>query len=187
MSLFKKEEVFLYNMEEWVLVEEGSEEHFVKKAVLFGYSTLCLVYTKKPKKLYLSENILLRTYLKSHPSKDGYLELGTSLKQLSKKITHLILNEFDSENDFVHQRRSGINHVFMKQCKDQNTTLLLAYAPLQELSVEEQAKIIGRMKQNVMLAKKYGVTYELVSYANDCRYMRSTRDVAAFKRILEQH
>lgn len=171
-------------MRDIVYVSEGSEGQFVERAVALGYEELTCIYTKRPKKAYSSDLIKITSGLVNQKGYGDNLVLGTSLSKISKDTTLLVDNEFDTEKDFVHQRRSGLNHVQMKVCKQYGVTLLFDCASLRKLSQEKMTVIIGRMKQNAKLAKKYGVPFEVVSCAHETHEMRHAKDVAAFTRTL---
>lgn len=171
-------------MRDFVYVQEGQEEAFVERALLLGYDELVFVYEKQPKKPFLTEKIKICPLIKNKKTNEGYFVLGTSLTTLPKSTTHLVANEFETEKDFVHQRRSGLNHVVLKSCQEKNVVVLFAFAPLQSMNSLEQSTILGRMKQNALLCKKYKVPLALTSLATTPQEMRHAKDVQALSRSL---
>ncbi len=171
-------------MRDIVHVKEGEESPFIERALALGYEELVFLYRKLPKKSISHKKLTIKSALLGKKGADENIVLGTSLLQLSKGVTMLADNEFDVEKDFVHQRRSGLNHVILKECKKKNIGLLFNLSKLRNQPLDRVSQVIGRMKQNAKLAKKYGVSYELVSFAQTPLEMRAAKDVAAMKRTL---
>lgn len=171
-------------MKDVVYVEEGKETPFIEAAIALGYSELVLVYRRSIKKCPVHEGIILRSALVDKKGNDEYIALGTSLSVIPKGVTYLLDNEFDEEKDFVHQRRSGLNHIQLKECKKKGIVVLFNLSKLRKQAPKRVSTIIGRMKQNVLLAKKYGVECALVSMASDVGEMRHAKDVDALKRVI---
>jgi hypothetical protein len=171
-------------MREIVYVTQENQDRFIEKAISLGYEEITLIYEKKPQNIPTHSQIKIKTGLIEKKGFDEILLLGTSISALPKKATLLVNNEFDTEKDFVHQRRSGLNHVFIKECKKKNITLLLNISKLRSLPLEKQGIILGRMKQNAKLARKYGVSFEVVSMARNVEEIRSRGDMQRFKQEL---
>ncbi|MCA9477620.1 MAG: hypothetical protein KC535_00550 [Nanoarchaeota archaeon] len=171
-------------MRDFVYVDEGKEAPFLDQAKTFGYEELILIYKKKPKQTPKDEKLSLLTALVNQKGNDLHIVLGTSLTQVPKNAHFLVDNEFDEEKDFVHQRRSGLNHVMLKECKQKGVIILFNLSKLRKQPEERISLILGRMKQNAQLCKKYGVPFELVSLADEASAMRHAKDISAMKRAL---
>lgn len=170
-------------MRDIVQVQEGNEKPFIERAIALKYDEITLIYTRKPRNEVSDSRILLKTGLIEKKGFGENISLGTSLTNISKGTTMLVNNEFDQEKDFVHQRRSGLNHVWIKECKKQNITVLFNFSKLQKQPLERVSVVMGRMMQNAKLCKKYGVNFELVSFTDSIISMRHSKDVAAMKRL----
>ncbi|MGE0793661.1 MAG: hypothetical protein AB7V77_05785, partial [Candidatus Woesearchaeota archaeon] len=168
-------------MQDFVIVSEGLEEKFILRAKELGYDSLILLYKySKGAKLpsFSSDFVKTGWFLDANVEKDfsGYeivVALGTKFIRLPKGVSHVVMNEFEPEKDFIHQRRSGLNHVFLNDFKGK---VLFAFSSLQNLNLERQSQIIGRFMQNVNLTSNWSV----VSLASDVSEMRDYFDVKAF-------
>lgn len=171
-------------MREIVYVREGDEQPFIDAAIALQYTELIFIYHRKTQKKPVSDKIIIKSALIEKKGNDEYISLGTSLSSISKNTTMLVNNEFDAEKDFVHQRRSGLNHVWVKECKKKNIVILFNLSELRKHPVQQMSTIIGRMKQNAKLCKKYGVEFSLVSFGENVSDLRDAKDVAAMKRAI---
>lgn len=195
-------------MQEFVIAN-GNERELILRAKELGWDSIVLLFSYKkgivlPK--FSEENVKVGIFLDKKVNGDfsGYgvvVALGTSFDVLSKGVTHVVMNEFEVEKDFIHQRRSGLNHVFLKDFKGE---VLFAYAPVQSFGrewgagrqgaagqnadylVSRQSQVIGRMMQNIKLCRKFKVEYSMCSFGSDVSCLRDVGDVKAFSRELEK-
>ncbi len=187
-------------MEDMVLVDFGKESEFIENARFLGLETLYLVYKGKnkskltidvKKELKKSSKVKLKFLLLLEDEKnlkkgvfDGIVELGTSKTVLSRGINYVYGNEYADEKDAIHQRRSGLNHVILKEMIKKGVTVIFDYGSLRSLSTDKQAKILGRMSQNLILCKKLNVNYMFASMAKTPLEMRHPKDVQGLIRSL---
>ena len=178
-------------MKEFVFIKPGQEEIFIAKALDLAISELVFVYDYKdmPSRsisdlhsfqkegLRVFFGVLVDKKYQIPPHFTIQLILGTKSTSLFSGITHIYFNEGEPEKDFIHQRRSGFNHVFMQECVDKEIQILTSYVALQEASDSRRAQLLGRMTQNKMLAQKKGVSYTLVSGATSSDQLRNPKDV----------
>ena len=115
---------------------------------------------------------------------DRYLQLGTRNKEFFPGVTHVYGNEFEPEKDFVHQRRSGLNHILLAQEKKKGIAVLLDLSLVLEAGVKRQAQLLGRMQQNAKLCRKAGVACGVAVLA-PVEKIPQAADVAAFSRLLQ--
>jgi RNase P/RNase MRP subunit p30 len=175
-------------MQEFVIVNENEKE-LISRALELGWDSIVLLY-KYSKDLVLpkisSDFVKVGVFLdKEILNKDfsGFefvVALGTRFSKLPKGVTHVIFNEFEDEKDFIHQRRSGLNHVFLKDYKGK---ILIGY----NIHPNRQTAVIGRMMQNVKLCKKFKVEISLCSLTSGSINLRHVGDVNAFMRVLEKN
>ncbi len=115
---------------------------------------------------------------------DVVAKLGTSEKTVFEGLDYVIDVEFDNEKDYVHQRRSGLNHVLLTEYKKKKISLLFGFASLQTQVLARQAQVLGRVMQNIQLCKKQNISYELCSLATLPKQLRHPKDVLALERVL---
>lgn len=109
------------------------------------------------------------------------------------KAVDIILNpEHGRRKDFIHHRNSGLSQVLLNLCKPikgskkknrKNKTILTSFKSL--LESKNQQELLGRMKQNAYFAKKYAVTYEVCSFADEVLELRSKKDLEVLQRGLK--
>lgn len=169
-------------MKDFVFADDG-QEGFIAMAKKLNYTELVLISTKK-----LAEQRVLELkngcdieLIFMQKSEFG---LGTKLTQVSRSVKWIYDNEFEEDRDFIHQRRGGLNHVIAKDLVKKNVGVIFDYGGLQNLKNWRLCQIIGRMKQNMIVCRKFGVKYEVVSMAKDVLQMRDVKDVTCFENEL---
>ena len=189
-------------MREYVFCKLGQEKEFIARAQALNYTEIVLIFSEKDVssvniklKKKLGElslvNVLFGVLAETENKQfnkalfDEILQLGTSKSVVSKHITCLFDNENEEEKDFIHQRRSGLNHIVLTLCAEKNIKILFSYSALQEANDLRRAQILGRIKLNLSLCKKYGVEYSFASFTSEKENIRDAKDVAAFLRLLE--
>ncbi len=180
-------------MKDFVFVKLGQEQEFIDEALLLGFDELVLVYTlsdaKKlnlnlQKKLFSKEiKVSFGVVVEKNISIEGfdyYLANGAKISQLFKCLTHVFNNEVEEEKDFIHQRRSGLNHVVLAECAKKGISVLTG---INMMNGKNDSIIIGRMKQNSDLCKKKNVEYSVVSLADNTLFMRHSKDLKSFVEV----
>jgi len=169
-------------MEDFVIVSKDNEREFISKAKELGWTSIVLLYKyekgiklKKFSEDFVKTGIYLDSDTKSDFSSfEIVVALGTKFSSLPRGVTHVVMNEFEVEKDFIHQRRGGLNHVFLNEFKGK---ILFAFSELQD-NVKQDI-ILGRMMQNLTICNG-----DFVSLADDANKMRFVGDVSALKRCL---
>ena len=92
-------------------------------------------------------------------SEDDYLNRKILEKE---KINILLINQKDRK-DFSKQRNSGFNQVMAKIAKKNKITLGINLDEIIEAKPELKAKILARVKQNIMLCKKNKINMKFIS------------------------
>jgi RNase P/RNase MRP subunit p30 len=188
-------------MKDFVFLRFGEEQTFIKKAHDLGLKELVLVYSVAESAKLTKEGVLklkkiadidLKFGLDVKEQKnvknsffDVFLQLGTINERVFKGITHLYNNENEELKDFIHQRRSGLNHVLLNDFIEKNIKILFSYASLLAADEKRKAQILGRIMQNIVLCKKFGVEYSFVCLGTEASSLRNPQDVVALKRICE--
>lgn len=86
--------------------------------------------------------------------------------------------ELSSRQDYIHQRNSGLNHILAKQLKEKDIVVCFG------LSYALEENVLGRMRQNVKLCRKYKVKMIYVSLACDEFGLRSEHDLQYFAKSI---
>lgn len=86
--------------------------------------------------------------------------------------------------DSLHYRRSGLNHVICDIMAKNNVALVINVKSLRDYAGRDRSVIIGRLKQNIRLCRKYRVSILVGSFAEVPEDLRSPHDVEALLRVL---
>lgn len=187
-------------MKDYVRATAKNALEFIQKATSLGFNELVLLAEPKEAvkicalreelaknakiKLYFGVLAQNKAQIPKKCSFDVIAKLGTSEQSVFSGLTTIMGVETSTEKDFVHQRRSGVNHVLLKQYNQHGIELVASYASLQQLTLARRAQVFGRIMQNAKLCKKHAVSYTLYSLASKPEEMRHPKDVCALARIL---
>lgn len=83
-----------------------------------------------------------------------------------KGIDVLLSPEKNQEKNSIKQLASGLNHVLCKLAAKNNTAIGINLDEIQQLTKEEKAKRIARIKQNIKLCKKAKTKIKILGKAN---------------------
>jgi ribonuclease P/MRP protein subunit RPP1 len=104
---------------------------------------------------------------------------------LSKKNVDILLSpEKNRREDFLHHRNSGLNHILCKIAYRNKIIIGFSFNEILKSNEVKRAKILGRMKQNIKLCRKYKVNMIVGSFANNKYEMRSLNDLKSFARVI---
>lgn len=115
------------------------------------------------------------------------------LGQGNEKARHYLENrqydgvydlEVHSGREFMHHRNSGLNQVLCKIARDKKKIVIFDIGSLLSSSGQKRALILGRMRQNVRLCRKYKVTMALASFAKDEFGLRRTQEMVSIGQLL---
>jgi hypothetical protein len=104
----------------------------------------------------------------------------TNIENKQKKYHYFA--EYLEEKDSMHHRRSGMNQVLMKLIKQNQKILIIGIEDL--IIHEDKPLIIGRIKQNLKLAKKFKVPIIVASLATKPENLRSKEELKSFIKTL---
>jgi len=102
----------------------------------------------------------------------------------SNKIKMFFDLENKNERDFIHQRNSGLNHILAKIAHDKDKIIAFNFSTILNADSEKRALLLGRMRQNVKLCRKYKVKMFLASFASEPYELRSNYELRAFGYII---
>jgi hypothetical protein len=136
----------------------GKKENFEKMSKILN---LELLYAEKNKEDFVFDNCVIALMNETIPKADFVYGL-----------------ELSQRNDFLHQRNSGLNHILAKQLNEKDIVVCFG------LSYALDGTILGRMRQNVKLCRKYKVKMIYVSLASDEFGLRSEHDLQYFAKAI---
>ncbi|QQG38683.1 MAG: hypothetical protein HYS32_03710 [Candidatus Woesearchaeota archaeon] len=102
------------------------------------------------------------------------IKFGSNRSFFESKKTEIITNlENHEKKDYLNQKNSGLDQVLCKLAKKNK----IAIAFNLPLILKNQPEILGRIKQNIKLCRKYKIPMVLVSFAKDYLDMRNPTDL----------
>lgn len=162
---------------------KNNESEFIELALKLGYDALVFCYKDKPKRS-ISKKIDIKTASLDPKSKADFI-----ISDDSKKLRHNIESsnidiffelEYQQSKDFIHQRGSGLNHVLCKLMNKKNRAYAFSFSQILSASDLQKSRILGRIRQNIALCKKFKVKTYYASFARSPLDMRSPHDLKVF-------
>ncbi len=143
---------------------KDNEKEFLKIAEKLGIE---LKFAAKAKQGYKVDNKII--------SNNG------SRKNFESKTIGLFYDlENHNERDFIHQRNSGLNQVHAKIAHDKEKIIAFNFSTILNSTPERRALILGRMRQNVKLCRKYKVKMFIGTFASNPYELRGEYELKAF-------
>ena len=187
--------------EDYVIFDADAE----KKAAIassLGFSRLNLVVERKDldqakafmdgakengvelKVCLLSKNKKDTAFARSKGMESIYLYDGTKdVREIITGVSPDILACVEhQQRDFIHHRASGLNQVSAKLLKENGIALGLSLGFL--TGSRHKALVMGRMQQNVSLAKKYGFQLKIFSMARSWSMMSAPKDMLSLLYVM---
>jgi RNase P/RNase MRP subunit p30 len=182
----------------------NNEKELVQIAESLGYSSLCFCYpysknflfpklTSIKLKLFTAFIFNEKNISKINSSKANLniLQNNSNLRNIIEthrnKIDYALDIETSSRSDFLHHRNSGLNQIICTLLKENKIRPLLSFNNLLNTSTKNLPIYIGRIKQNIKLARKYKLNSQLASFATQKYDMRPKHDLIALLIILGMH
>ena len=171
-----------------ICIPEGNEEDFIEIATRLGTKALLFLYEpKKERDITKIDNKGIKIYtanlILKNTNKQGLNFASANLQTIENKhISHLYDFESFEEKDNHHYRRSGMNQAIAKKIKEQNKTMIISVEQI--ITNKEPHKIIGRVQQNLELAKKYKLQIAIASMAQKPENMRPEKEMQALIKTL---
>lgn len=92
--------------------------------------------------------------------------------------------EVHHDRDGLHQRKSGFNHVLAAIAHEKEKLVAFNFNTILTTNTAQRGVLLGRMRQNVALCRKYKVTMLLMSGATNLYEMRAAHDLLAFGELI---
>lgn len=175
-----------------IVFPKNNEEVFLKRAKVLGIKEIIFLYPIKEYKESKCEEkgILVKTGILAFPT---HIQIREAKKRaeivvvpsdamsdknnIDAKPTMIYNFELQERKDFMHHRNSGLNQVLCQAMAENHVAYGFSVSSLLTAPKEKQAVILGRLHQNIMLAKKYDVEIILASFVADPLLMRNPKDV----------
>ena len=123
-----------------------------------------------------------RLVFKDDFSKMGIAEAkdyGTNRKLVETKRVKILVNpHINSNKDSLHFRTGGLDHVLCNLASKNNTAIGFSLDSL------NNPVVIGRVKQNIKLCRKYKVRMVFFTFAKNKYELRSVQDLLSLLRVL---
>lgn len=184
-------------MFEDIVFPEENEEEFIEIALKLGYSKICFVYpidrfsknkNIKNTKIIIDVGILAKPneIIKAKRLSDFVVVRSSEdNRHVIEKLKPNLIFDLETEfrKDFVHHRASGLNQVLCRFLKENNIAVGFSFSTI----LNSNAKILGRISQNIKLCRKYHLKTAVASFARDPFSMRAPSDLTAFFTCLGMH
>jgi RNase P/RNase MRP subunit p30 len=172
-----------------IVCPKGNEKEFIAMAKKLRYSSIGFAY--KDKAPLIKDDFPVTTYaLTSTVSgkkvkKETIVQVApeTNLRSVIQQMQPAFITSLEfKKHDFIHHR-SGLNQVLGKLMNEHHVALALNLSFL--FSTKYKAEVMGRMKHNIVLAKKYGVEVIPCTFATTPLEMKGPKELQSLMRILE--
>lgn len=177
-----------------------NEQGFVSTAQKLGYTGLVFVYDKKeelenaklPRTNLEIKKALLAEPRKVHAYREKYFLIVKSSEQdqhvLEKTPPNIIFGlEALAEKDQLHQRTSGLNQVLCASAARNKVSIGFSFTDILTVQGFRRAQILGRVRQNIALCRKYKVKMVIASFAKNPTQMRNQQDLRSLFVLLGMH
>ncbi len=184
-----------------IVFPNKNEIKFIHLAHLLGYNGICLAYplaemVSKEKLKELNKQSKINIYTAAIIDKQTQISKAKQLANIviviSKddasdrnllergKIDLLFDIENSSRSDFIHQRNSGLNHIFCRLATKKKVFIGTSFSNLFNKLPFERAQSMGRIKQNLRLCGKYNTKTIFASFAKKPTELRAPQDLRSF-------
>lgn len=173
-----------------IVIPDNNEKEFLDMAKKLGGEGVCFLYDKPRDISQLRQAEGIKVYaatLQLSAKADLRAAKGMEhVRDVLEKTNVDVVFELEDhkEKDFMSQRNSGMNHVLCAIAHDKNRVVAFSMASLLTTSGKTRAQILGRMMQNIVLCRKYGVTMALASFARSPWQMRAEGEMRALGMML---
>jgi len=164
-----------------IVMPNNNEDAFAAMAENLGTKQLLFLYSLESFKSSKNSAILCTPkQLKEAKKKTQFVfvKAEADVRKIVEQKPYAVFGlEYIENKDSLHYRRSGIDQVLAKIMADNDVAYAFSFADLMNSPSYMQPIILGRMYQNLMLAKKYKVKVILASFASEPMQMRSEKDL----------
>lgn len=180
-----------------IVFPKDNEKKLINIAIRLGYSRLYLIYDHEDEKKIKNDNIEIKTGVKADLKNiNKFRKADFVLMESSEKLRHMIEKnkpdiiyniELVGKKDFMHHRNSGLNQVLCRLANKNKVKFGINFNNLIKNTKLSKEKIIGRLKQNIKLCRKFKVKLIIGSFATTPYEMRNPRDLLSLGITLGMH
>ena len=178
-----------------IVFPDNNENEFIKLAERLGLAGLCFVYTRPKDISFFQKSTGLKLF-------SGVLCAGGDVKKYKDRFVtvvraperpeelrglfeqhrpHVVFGlESQRRPDFLHHRASGLNHVLAVLAREKGVCVGFSFGDVLSAKQDARARIVGRMMQNIVLARKFKFGLCLASFARSPWQLRSEKDMCSF-------
>ena len=176
------------------VIPNNNEKEFIEIAEKLGYKKIIFLYTTeknvpqiKSEKIKIDFGIL--TTKGGKGKHKTFMQSGENDQNIIENNSPNVIFGFEakSEKDYIHQRASGLNHIMCTFAQKNNVVIAFSFQQILKSYKSKRAQIIGRIKQNIKLCRKYKVTMAIASFATNHYEMRAPQDMQAFFCLMGMH
>ncbi len=109
---------------------------------------------------------------------------GTEEPFRSRQLDMVFGLESLERKDSLHFRRSGLNHVLCSLAKSSNVSVAFSFSDILSSSGMLRGMVLGRMRQNIMLCRKYRVPMLIASFSSGPYGMRPLHELLEFFHVI---
>ena len=168
---------------------KDNEKEFIEVAKRLGYDSLCFVYPLKDfnskKKKYsgfdVKYGILVdeKKVPRARLADFVLVKCKENTRNVIERNKDLIVFgfELDNKKDFIHQRRSGLNHIMCNLATKNGVKIAFSFNDL--LNYDNKPTLLGRLASNIKLCRKYKTSIVVGSFASKPYEMRAFNDLTS--------
>ncbi|MFH1669445.1 MAG: RNase P subunit p30 family protein [Candidatus Woesearchaeota archaeon] len=175
-----------------IVFPDKNENEFIKMAERLGLEGLMFVYEdirdvsglQKETKLKISSGVLcLPGKVNKYKGKTTTLVRAPGDQEKIRNIIEqdkpdiLFGLEQGARKDFFHHRASGLNHVMAELMAKNGVAMGISFSDLLKAKPWDRAVYIGRIRQNMKLARKFKFEVRIGSFGTSCWELRSLIDI----------
>ena len=180
-----------------IVIPTNNEEEFIVMAEKLGYTGLCFLYDFNDymnkqfenKKIKIDIGVLgdkrnIDKIKRKNEKIFVVVKSSNNDKEIMERSKADMIFSFEDtlRKDFIHQRASGLNHILCKLAKENN--VIVGFSLSSILGAEDKHLILGRIRQNIKLCRKFKVKTMIASFAREPFEMRNAHDVMSLFKIL---
>ena len=174
-----------------VVMPNNNEEEFIDVGLALGYSEICFLvqdmdYGYKNDKIIIKRACLIKSAADMSKAKKrfDYIFADASRSAFESNIDYIINAEDYPGRDSFHYRKTAFNQVHAKLARENSIKIVFSFAKLIDADLRGKQRILGRMMQNALVARKYKVAIASFTLTKDPERMRSRVILDAFLHIL---
>lgn len=171
-----------------VVMPDGNEEEFIDMAVYLGYKEVVFL-SRNIKYKYSSDRMKVKTaflvsttnHISVARKNFDYVFAPAERQFFESKIDYFINAEIFDRKDSFHYKRTALNQVHAKLCREKDSCIVFSFSTLLE---ENKIQTLGRMFQNAVIVRKYKLNADAFSLARNPIDMKSRTTLDALLRVL---